>query len=91
MVIPADIGELSQWLQVVAMLATVIWAVSRIKNTTDKLSLSMDHLRATVQRLDLRSEAFLQDIARVKERLSIVETRQSIVQSEVDKVKGNSK
>jgi hypothetical protein len=69
-------GTITELVNIAAMLITAVWAVSKIKSTTDRLAFSLDHLRRTVDKLDVKFEVVTQELGGVRERLTAVETRQ---------------
>jgi septal ring factor EnvC (AmiA/AmiB activator) len=52
--------------------------VARIERTTDKLTLSIDHLTTSVGKLDAALSTTQRDVSTIKERLAIVETLANI-------------
>lgn len=72
-----DLGmsDLTQIGTLVSMVVTAVWAVSRIKNTTDRLAFSMEHLRETVNRLDTRFETIASELSHLRERATRLEVR----------------
>ena len=70
-----EIGNFLQWGNVVILVATAVWAVSKIKMTTERLAISIEHLRATVNRLDNRFDDSSREVALIRDRLTILETK----------------
>lgn len=66
--------EFTEWGNVIAMIATAVWAVTRIKSTTERLAISLDHLKETVVKLDVRFGAVQQELALLRDRITKVET-----------------
>jgi len=67
-------AELTEWGNVIAMIATAIWAVTRIKSTTERLALSLDHLKETVVKLDVGVTAVQTELSMVRDRITKIET-----------------
>lgn len=86
---PAEWSSISEIANVLVMVATAVWAVSRIKGTTEKLGITMEHLRSTVERLDLRFETTARELVSLRERVSIMETKQSLQSAEVCRMRVN--
>lgn len=84
-----NLGTLTEFINIIVMAATAVWAVSKIRGTTERLAITMEHLRSTVQRLDLRFEHITRDLSTLRERMSIMETKQAMQSTEISKVKEN--
>lgn len=69
-----DPSELESWLEVGVFIVTAVWAVSKIKSTTEVLSTSMDHLSNTMKSLDNRVETVRRDLGGISSRLTRLET-----------------
>lgn len=82
-------GSISEVANVLVMVVTAVWAVSKIKGTTEKLGITMEHLRSTVERLDLRFETTARELVSLRERVSIMETKQSLQTAEVCRIRAN--
>jgi len=68
-----EIREIGQWANLFVLIVTAVWAVTKIKITTEKLSMSIDHLRETVVRLDKNYETTTKDLSTVRERVTRLE------------------
>lgn len=68
-------GEISQWLEIVVFVGTAVWAVSKIRSTTDQLSLSMDHLSQSMQKLDSQVEHVSRELTNMRDRMTRLETK----------------
>ena len=71
-------SAVTELLNIVAMAGTAVWAVSKIKGTTEKLGITMDHLRSTVERLDVRFERTASELVALKERVTVMEVKQNL-------------
>ena len=80
------IQDLLPLINVASALITAVWAVSKIKGTTEKLGLSIDHLSNAVGELKsfqhelakdfgVSKERIAAEFAAVRERLAIIENR----------------
>lgn len=69
------IQELNEWGSVLTMVATVIWAVSKIKTTTERLSMSLEHLREIVVKLDGGLSSMTAEVGMIRDRVTRIETR----------------
>lgn len=67
-------SEVVEWGNIAVLIGTAIWAVSKIKSTTDKLAVSMDHLRGTVIKLDARFEHVTNELTLLRDRMTRIET-----------------
>lgn len=69
-----NIAEVTEWANVLAMIVTAVWAVTKIKSTTERLAVSLDHLKETVIKLDLRFEAVQSELSLLRDRITKIET-----------------
>ena len=67
--------DLIQLLQIGTFVVTAVWAVSKIKGTTERLGLSMEHLSRAVEKLDYRLEKYGAGLGDVKDRVTRIEAR----------------
>jgi len=76
-------------LNVLSALVTAVWAVSKIRSTTEKLGMSIDHLSSAVGELKsfqhelskdfaVSKERIAAELAAVRERLSIIESKLNV-------------
>lgn len=70
-----EIEHVLQWGNLLVLVGTAIWAVTKIKITTEMLSLSIGHLREAVDRLDKNCDAMRKDIGSTRDRLTILEVQ----------------
>lgn len=71
--------EFMDWAEVLVFVSTAIWAVSKIKSTTEVLSTSMNHLSDAMKGLDNRVETVRQDLGAIGNRLTRLEAKMEVI------------
>lgn len=82
----SDINSLMPIAQFVSFVVTAIWAVFKIKGTTEKLGISIEHLSLAISELKLYqkelSHEFMAakektafELSNIRERLSVIENK----------------
>lgn len=69
-----DLSFILQWGNLIVLVATAIWAVTKIKITTEMLSLSITHLRESLDRLDKNYTALNKEFGTTRDRITVLET-----------------
>ena len=69
-----ELKDISSYGDTLALVVTAVWAVSKIRSTSEKLGIIIQHLERAVQRLDQTQEALRGDLVSVRERLIRLET-----------------
>lgn len=59
--------------QLASMAAGVVWAVVKIKSTTEMLGVEITHLSSTIEKLGIIVRALESDYGNLRERVAVIE------------------
>lgn len=68
-------GDAAQLVEILVFIITAVWAISKIRASTQVLTTSLNHLNTTVNKLDVKLERISSELGGLRDRMTVIETK----------------